>query len=488
MQSDPDTDLVVNYLLACQQVIAAHQSDGRLKTGKETYIRSIITSFTYTTCGIIAVAYASTCLSREIWSWREYQDLRQSVFPKLTEHAQCVDALSEQYGVPQEALGKWLSRLTHDVTKPVNPVDQGFLRERTSWLLNDVRRDPITWRATLWIQGVILEGEQFELGNGLIIRRPKASDLECEVPSGLMLVQNLFSGPHPSAIVEYTFQGTLSTDALGLSFVDHKIETILQILRLYKVGTVDLIKAPYIAESCCHHNGTVGPGKPDMPHLNAYAYHIGQSDIEPLSKFIPTLLDRIPSYIELLDPPKKPNIIGIPLPRYVDCLTRETSVEERITSAVTCIEGLYLTDSERGDIAYKFAQRLALTLRHFGFDPKAVAKDASTAYSIRSKFVHGAFVKDNKRDETFLLCDRIVNYARISMIMCLQLNHNENGVKQHFIKSLDAAMLDDTDARQLRESIGSETFVPHTDMLPVHHFHLLILRETEHRTSNSFGC
>jgi len=42
------------------------------------------------------------------------------------------------------------------------------------------------------------------------------------------------------------------------------------------------------------------------------------------------------------------------LPRYTDCVTREMSVEERIASAVTCIEGLYLSDSDQGVIAYKF--------------------------------------------------------------------------------------------------------------------------------------
>ncbi len=472
MQSDADIELVTNYLLACQQVIADHQSDGRLKKGTETYVRSIAKSIHYTNRGIIHITYDSEFVAREIWGWREYQELRLSVFPKLAAHAHCVDALAARSAVSQETIAKWLFGLTHDVTKPVNPVDQDFLRERTGWFLNDVRQDPVTWRAKLWLQGVILEGEEFALGDGIVIRRPQASDLEREARAGFMLSGNLFSGPNPSAIVDYTFRGSPSQIASEPFFVERRTETLLQILRLYKVGSVESLNLEYVAASYCHHNGTVGSDRQALSQINAYSYSISQSDVEPLSRFIATLLDRIPSYMELLDPPKKPNILGIPLPRYTDCLTREMGVEERIASAVTCFEGLYLTDDDKGDIAYKFAQRLALTLRHFGFDPKAVAKDANMAYGIRSRFVHGVFVKDNKRQETFLLCDRIVNYARISMVMCLQLNNKTNDIKNPFLKSLDYAMLTDADARQLRERIESETFVPNADLLPVHYLQL----------------
>lgn len=472
MQSDHEIDLVMNYLLACRQVVADHQSDGRLKKDKETYVRSVAESFHYTNRGIIRVNYNSATISREIWAWREYQELRQSVFPKLAEHARCVDTLAERYGVPHDTLAKWLFGLTHDVTKPVNPVDQGFLRERTGWLLNDARRGPITSRTRLWLQGVILDGEEFELGNGIVIRRPQASDLEREVHSGRLLSGNLFSGPNPSAIVEYTFQALPSDIASEPFFVERKTETLLQILRLYKVGSIESLNLEYVADSYCHHNGTVGSETRDLPQVNAYSYSLSQPDVEPLSRFIATLLDRIPSYMELLDPPRKPNILGIPLPRYTDCLTREMSVEERIASAVTCFEGLYLTDSDKGDIAYKFAQRLALTLRHFGLDPKAVAKDASRAYGVRSNFVHGVFVKDNKRKETFLLCDRIVNYARISMVLCLQLNHKDAETRDPFLKSLDYAMIDDADAKQLRERLDSGSFVPNAGLMPVHYFQL----------------
>lgn len=463
MGTQSDSDRVVNYLLSCQRVMADHLSDGGLKKDRETYARSVVQSFHYTNRGIINVNYDSELVSREIWSWREYQELLRTVFPGLPEYAQCVDDLAERYNVPQETLGKWLSRLTHDATNSVNPVDHGFLRERADWLLNDARQGPVTWKARLLLQCVTLEGEAYELGKGIVIRRPRPSDLECEVH---------LSGPKPSAIVEYVFQASPLEIEEKPFLVERKTETLLQILRLYKVGSIESITLEYAADSYKYHGGTVGTNKQNTPHVNAYSYSIGQADVETLSGFIATLLDRIPSYLEMLDPPKKPNILGIPLPRYADCLIRDMSVEERIASAITCFEGLYLTDSDKGDIAYKFAQRLALTMRHFGFDPRSVAEEAGKAYGIRSKFVHGVLIKDKDRKAAFQQCDILVNYARISMVLCLQLENKDNDTKSQFLKLLDYAMLDIADSQQLQERIASKSFVPHPTVLPVRYLQL----------------
>ena len=149
------------------------------------------------------------------------------------------------------------------------------------------------------------------------------------------------------------------------------------------------------------------------------------------------------------------------------------SVEERIASAVTCFEGLYLADSDKGDLTYKLAQRLALTLRHFGLDPKDVAKDVRRAYGVRSNFVHGVFVRDKHRKETSLLCDRIVNYARISMVLCLQLDHRDNETKEQFLKSLDYAMLDGVRMpNNPPRDRFQHTFVLYANVVPVHYSQL----------------
>ena len=68
-----DIDLVVNYLLACRNVLADRHKDGTLPIDKETYIRSVAKEFHYTTRGIIQTNFDSEFCSREIWSWREYQ-------------------------------------------------------------------------------------------------------------------------------------------------------------------------------------------------------------------------------------------------------------------------------------------------------------------------------------------------------------------------------------------------------------------------------
>lgn len=471
MSDESDIEIVVNYLRACQETLSAHLYNGKLRTEKIGFYRTIVTDLLYTNRGIVHTSFDTELKTKEIWSWREFQEIRKSVFPMLPEHARCVDTLGENSGIPREIIAQWLFRLTHDITKKADLCSESYLRQQAAWLINDVRGGPITWNACLWLQGVILEDEAYDLGNAITIRRPRASDLENEVDARQMFGGNPVFGPNPFAIIEYQFLSDSGCNALPPFFADQRIESIIQILRLYKVGSVEAIQYQYVPHSYGLHQGSLKYDKGKMPHLDAYTYSVGRSDVEPLSRFIATLLDRIPSYMELLDPPKNPNVLGIPLPRYTDCLTREMSVEERIASAATCIEGLLLTDDDKGDIAYKFAQRLAKILRHFGYDPKSVAEDAHVAYTIRSRFVHGVFVKDRDRKATFLLCDRIVNYARIVMILCMQCDNKDKKTKQSFIKSIDFAMLDDDDAKQLGQRI-SGMFVPHPGMLPVHYLQL----------------
>ena len=149
-------------------------------------------------------------------------------------------------------------------------------------LINDVLGSPVTWRAQIWLQGVMIEEEGYaDLGNGIVIRRPKSSDLQREVNTAFILTERLFADPVPSAVVEYSFQGSSSENTLGRFFVEQRIETLVQILRLYRVGSVETLGYEYTVDSYRYLNGTVGSGNRDAPQLDAYSYSIGQPAVEP---------------------------------------------------------------------------------------------------------------------------------------------------------------------------------------------------------------
>lgn len=464
--NDPELDLLVRYLVACQRAVREHDQSGRMPKQKELFLKLVVRDLCYAGHGVAQVNFDCEQIVRETWHWRDYGEFRKSVFPCLPEHRACVDSFHQTYGLPPGDIERLLDLLTHRLApKMVEPIEQTTLRDEAVVLLNDLRLRQVTWNAYLWLQGIILEVERIELGESLVIRRPIPADFERELSVGRAHSGELYPDPgtFPSAVVEYQFERGTSADQFASWNAEHAVEALIQALRLYRVGSVEVVRYEYRPVSVRCHGGTIVCDRPRI----YYQYSLGFQDSADLTKFLRSLIDRIPSYMEMLDPPKRPNILGIPLPRYTDCLRREMGVEERMASAVTCLEGLFMRDDETAELTFRLAQRVAIMLRSLGLGAKQVFDDVKAAYKIRSKFVHGAFIKDKHRKENFELAGRIVNYARISLIVSFQLGLTGPETKAGFLEAVDNSMLDDDDARSLKEKISSQTYVPHVATTPI---------------------
>lgn len=464
MNVDPELDLVVRYLLACMEAVQEHDRSGKMPKQKNVFIKPLAKKFNYTDYGLAQINFESEQIVREAWHWRDYQEFRKSVFPALSEHRACVETLCQSYQVLTRDIERWLDLLTHRLApKMLDAIETSVLEEQASILMNDLRLGPVTWNTYLWLRGIILDEERIDLDRSLVIRRPIPADFERELEASQLASGNLYPDEFPSAVVEYRFKKVNSADQFASWNAEHEVEALIQAFRLYKVGSVEIIRYEYTPDSYRCHGGTIGC---DKPRIN-FQYALSNHDTDDLNRFLGSLLDRIPSYMEMLDPPKNPNILGIPLPRYTDCLTREMGLEERVASSVTCLEGLYMKDDETAELSFRLAQRVAVALRHLRLDAKQVFADVKDAYKIRSKFVHGAFVRDKRRKENSELSCRIMNYARISLVLFLQLDLTGAGKKKVFLENLDDSLLDDNDAHRLIETISNGSCVPHMRAMPI---------------------
>ena len=115
-------------------------------------------------------------------------------------------------------------------------------------------------------------------------------------------------------------------------------------------------------------------------------------------------------------------------------------MEGRITAAITCLEALFLKGVERSELSHKLSLRVASLLRLLDFNPLEVQRYVQQAYEIRSTHIHGGQVEKDRMRNADSLCRKILEYARLSVVIFLQLKNKVE--KDEFIGKLDRSLLE----------------------------------------------
>jgi hypothetical protein len=150
------------------------------------------------------------------------------------------------------------------------------------------------------------------------------------------------------------------------------------------------------------------------------------------------------------------NPIAIALERFNDAL-KEQRVIRRITSAIMCLEALYLKEDETDELSFRLSQRTSAILLLAGLNPLETRDHLTRAYKIRNKFVHGSFKLQKYEDET--LAGKILEYARVSLLVFLQLKVLADDDKKSFIKNIDNSLLDHESHMNLKNKIEKSCFI-----------------------------
>lgn len=118
------------------------------------------------------------------------------------------------------------------------------------------------------------------------------------------------------------------------------------------------------------------------------------------------------------------------------------------------MEALYLKKGE-AELSHRLQLRVGGLLRFSGFDeartPLDIREDVRTAYGIRSDFAHGSFIEEEKLKKSSDLARKVVDYARRSLLLFLQLKCltdkdskylSDEGLKADIINMIDDSLLD----------------------------------------------
>jgi len=302
------------------------------------------------------------------------------------------------------------------------------------YFIRDIGNLPTEWNVSAWLDGVWLrEDESIRIDDGAILRRPFPSDLEMAYSVDAPTVSFLFMGAPaprmPSAVLEMEVTCKDQNDAA------RRLDQIVTILRLFRLGCVSSSLVRYSPKSVLRptmatHRGSV---------IEAiYKYGISKNDQAALRNFVKIMKPLLP--VDRWEAARSTDPLSIALSRYVDALVEPASVESRITSAITCLEALFLKRQERAELSLRLSLRVAALLGHFGFEPLEVRARVASAYSIRSAFVYGSAMKQEAREPAAGLCGLLLEYCRVALQITYQLKNRLP--KESLIGRLDDSLVD----------------------------------------------
>ncbi len=329
------------------------------------------------------------------------------------------------------------------------------VKESVQLFARDLRTEPADYYGTLWLYGISLENEKYELTENITLRRPTSIDISVKYPAALTNIIPNFNDNDlykNTAIFEFKMPKITDMDA-------HIPYAILRIiLPLYKPASVGMLSYTYRAE------GILTPGSHYLPssisnlpaifgdidHRVLYPINFSQKDVEPFNKFYKHMAHIIYSTIEESTPLHK--TIRIALDRYRKALLGREENENRITYAVNSLEALFINEND--EISYKFRQRITLfyCLLFPEIDFNELLALLKKSYTIRSKYIHGDFVPLNKtlsKEELLKMFD--VN--RVCLVAFYQLKDSFDNDKTSFIKLIDNAFIDLPSLEKLKLNI-----------------------------------
>jgi len=400
------------------------------------YIKPVVTRFEYKEGAITTLQVSENKVMKPQWYVGDKNYFIEKKIKCLPEYTWCVTEISNAYSLPPEQIDTFLFSfigvLAEEQMNPaVSPTSKVSVEDYIDVFISDLENSPIDVSVRLWVNGVWPEDEECQLG-GAKLRQTKQVDIEKEEP--IIPFYRKSGPPHKSpSIVEFT----LSAEEPGE--VQREVESFLDVLRLFRLGSVVATITEMTSKSIMRLSNIQIFSEPKAGY---YKYKFQATDVDAFSHFITKMKPLLPTPFENIR-----DYRDIAFQRYKEALLERKLIEDRITSVISCLEALYSTNNT--EITHKLAQRVSGILRNAGFKPLDIFEDVKEAYRIRSAFIHGLDESKRKADHS-QLCERIMEYARVSILIFYQLKEK----KSKIIMKLDNSLLDEEIYNDFKESIS----------------------------------
>ena len=417
---------------------------GQLFSVNELYLRTSVEQFQIT-YGHMGLGQSTQLVPKQKWRWKHEPDFLNQVKMEVAQYDECVNQICNLYKFDKGTTEFYLLQfIKYLAEQHLNDADKLSLVDAVTMFIRDLDQSPITWNLKAKLQGIGLETDSIHLEDGVILRRAIASDYEADVPfhEVTMGFQD-YSSKSFSTVLEITMQ------ADNEELARNTLNVFIDVLRLLKLGSVSSVynslQAPHSILRL--HNTALAATK----HIGTYKYKIEIDEVEKVREFIKALN---PILFKITANQEQQTSASIAFQRYIDAVLNDGLPESRITSAITCLEALLLKSSERMELTHRLSQRVAALLSPLNLPPLKVYKSTSRAYDIRSTFIHGSPIQDEHRKNLNDLCEEILEYARLTVVIFLQVIKNQED-KDSFINKLDNSLFEEKPRTTIKEMLAS---------------------------------
>jgi len=408
---------------------------GLIRESEQEVHRVVVTAFEYDEDGTIRPkTYREPILKKTFWVRDSVEVVKNSAeFSEALSKLNTIKAQSGSNEIQLEFLVQTLLKTYLEDPQEIESVITSFLKAATG--------QPIAQKIRLEVTGLGVPEEEIEFddhGTTVKIRRTTIQDLEKTITP-----LELTDRPRcPSAILEMQFQSSAGDSSLA----DRKIGQALAILRLFKLAEVKHLRYETHSEA--------------MQSPRSRITIISRDESEPIKKaaITPSEASCLPGFWvnlsstiaeALYSNDTTRSHIRIAYSRYCEALKSYPDFERSIALAVMGLESLFLAKSERQELVYRLALRVARALGGLGQDPRETYRVMKQAYTIRNIFVHGAMLtkKDKKKirrkfGEEQAIRDLVLDYLRRSIIL-MTLSDKE---KEHIIRLIDDSLVTGNEA------------------------------------------
>lgn len=421
----------------------AQAVDNWIDEGSLTRVRTavVVADPVYTT-GSLNWGYRTE--EREQWDDVKLQQLLQKLLEDEASQSdleKVVGLVATQVGIAEDRIPTLrgdlrqflLAAARRAAADDLGALDEGGLANR---FVDEVGGGELNWRGNVWLQGLVVEGDPLEVGNGTVLRQPVSSDFAFERPAESALfgagIDHLMK--FPDCVLE------MSRSAVKRP--DHEMYRIANSLCLYDLGAVTPVQHGFRSDSLFR------PSHTSRPHTRlspVYRYAVSQEEVSRLRDFISKVSPVLPEKPTGRHGDNRWNGLKF----YFRALFNATDNEERASLSVASLESI-LTAGIRQELSFRLSQRAAGLLRLVGLKPLEVFEDVKRAYKIRSAYDHGEQASVDPQ-ELSSLCTRIMNYARLTALKALDadglMSRRDLGVR------LDTSLLDNQSVDDLERDL-----------------------------------
>ena len=314
------------------------------------------------------------------------------------------------------------------------------LARHAETLLGDLRTTERSCDATIWLTGVILTNERISVSEDLVLRRPTRRDLQEKVTAESAHYAHAFQSPVSfSCIAERRLRYLYPVSRQA------SVERLVLALRLFRLGAVASSIYELEEESFdAIRNVRVGaPGRSGRE-----AYELRPEDAASLADFLKEITPLLPTQLDFPQP--KPNFFSTALHWYGEALFAQLPPEGSVSSAVACLEALFL-ENVHTEMSYRLGMRVAGLMRCLGFSPLEVQAVVKNAYNVRSRYVHGDEQDKEWSPQKLIDLSRVISdYARLAVLAFCQLKKSTS--RPELLASVEKSLLDDKSRAELQST------------------------------------